>query len=84
MSDSLMDRSKIAIEESAKAKADVGLERFFRPIVGLLHALADGVETARPLEDEIQTISAQARRLSQSMQDYGSELRGYRAWAKNF
>ncbi|OAI29634.1 hypothetical protein A1351_10740 [Methylosinus sp. R-45379] len=89
MSDSLLDRNKIMIEpqtdESAKAgAAGDGLERLFRPIVDFIRSMADGVESIRPLEDDIRTMSAQAQRLSKSMQDYGSELRGYGAWAKKF
>jgi hypothetical protein len=89
MSDSLLDRSKIMVEpqtdESAKeGTAGYRLDRFFRPILGFIRSMADGVEPIRPLEDDIRTISAQARRLSKSMQDYGSELRGYGAWAKKF
>ncbi|HEY8063586.1 MAG TPA: hypothetical protein VIF40_02530 [Methylosinus sp.] len=88
MSDSLLDRSKIMVEpqtESAKeGTAGRRLERLFRPILGFIRSMADGVEPIRPLEDDIRTMSAQARRLSKSMQDYGSELRGYGAWAKKF
>ncbi|WP_400766645.1 hypothetical protein [Methylosinus sporium] len=89
MSDSLLDRSKIMIEpqtgESAKeGTASHRLERVFRSILCFIRSMANGVEPIRPLEDDIRTMSAQARRLSKSMQDYGSELRGYGAWAKKF
>ncbi|MBG0808652.1 hypothetical protein IY145_04610 [Methylosinus sp. H3A] len=76
--------------ETGATKRSIGERRpgwvaaFFHPIGVFLRMIASGFEATRPLEDEIGTISAQARKLSKSMQDYGSELRGYGAWAKNF